>query len=67
MPLGPNNFDSLPAAAGREAALAAENKDLVVRLSSTHRKLKLLRSKSQQCEAMQDAKVRGPNSLDVRS
>jgi hypothetical protein len=37
--------------------LAAENRDLVVRLTATHRKLKLLRSRSQQREALQDAKV----------
>lgn len=48
---------SASTAAGREAALAAENKDLVVRLSATHRKLKLLRSKGQQREAMQEAQV----------
>jgi hypothetical protein len=37
--------------------LAAENRDLVVRLTATHRKLKLLRSRSQQREALQDARV----------
>jgi hypothetical protein len=47
----------IAAAAGREAILAAENRDLVVRLTATHRKLKLLRSRSQQREALQDAKV----------
>lgn len=46
------------AAAGREAMLAAENRDLVMRLTATHRKLKLLRSRGQQREALQDAKVR---------
>lgn len=51
------HLSSAPAAAGREAALAAENKDLVVRLTTTHRKLKLLRCRSQQREAMQEAKV----------
>jgi hypothetical protein len=48
---------AVAAAAGREAMLAAENRDLVVRLTATHRKLKLLRSRSQQREALQDAKV----------
>lgn len=38
--------------------LAAENRDLVVRLTATHRKLKLQRARSQQREALQDAKVR---------
>lgn len=45
-------------AAGREAKLAAENRDLVERLAATHQKLKQLRAKSQQREAVQQAQVR---------
>jgi len=45
------------AAASREAMLAAENRDLVARLAATHQKLKLLRSRSEQREAVQKAQV----------
>jgi hypothetical protein len=46
------------AAANREAKLAAENKDLVEKLAATHQKLKQLRAKSHQREAVQQAQVR---------
>lgn len=45
------------AAANREAKLAAENKDLVEKLAATHQKLKQIRAKSQQREAVQQAQV----------
>lgn len=50
------------AAASREAKLAAENKDLVEKLAATHQKLKKLRARSQQREAVQQAQVREERS-----
>lgn len=49
---------SAAAAANREAKLAAENRDLVEKLAATHQKLKQIRAKSQQREAVQQAQVR---------
>jgi hypothetical protein len=49
------------AGAKREAKLAAENTDLVEKLAATHQKLRQLRAKGQQREAVQQAQVRGLN------
>ena len=46
------------ATARQEAKLAAENRDLVGKLAATHQKLKQLRARSQQREAVQQAQVR---------
>jgi uncharacterized iron-regulated protein len=53
------------AAANREAKLAAENKDLVDKLTATHQKLKQLRAKSQQREAVQQAQVSWPRKCTL--
>jgi hypothetical protein len=49
-------------AARIEAGLATENKQLVEQLAATHHKLKQLRAKGQQREAVQQAQVWGPGS-----